>query len=214
MTDHTTAPTLPIALVIDTSASMGPVLPQLHAGVVAALDEAWGTLHALHTTRVGVITAGGEAQIAVELGPPVDPGSLPELRADGLADVAGAIDLVGSEMERVMSANLDRGRRTLRPWVLLVTDGRWERGDAATAIERLHAPPTRPVVCPVGVGDVDETTLARLATEVGFAVDTPDDLPTALRELLRAVLLQAVSDTPEVVVTPQPPTGTRQLEGV
>lgn len=213
MTDRTMLPTLPVTLVIDTSASMEPVLAQLHAAVTAALDEAWGTLHAMDTTRLGVITAGGTASVAVPLGPPVDPGSLPAFTGDGLADIAGAIDLLGSEMERVTTANLAHGRRTLRPWVLLVTDGRWERGDAASAIERLHAPPTRPVVCPVGIGDVDETTLARLATEVGFVVDTPDDLPSGLRELLGAVLAQAGSPTPDQLVTPDTPTGSRPLEG-
>ncbi len=207
------APHLPVWLVVDTSASMAPYTEALHGGVTAALDEAWGTLHALHTTRLGVLTAGEEAAVVLPLGAPVEPGTLGGFTAHGRADMAGLIGLLGVETERLTMANLERGRRTLRPWVLLLTDGRWDRADAAVAIDRLHAPPTQPTVCPLGVGAVDETTLVRVGTDLGFVIDTPDDLPGAMAELMRAILAQADSLQPDGVPSVPSLPGARPLEG-
>jgi uncharacterized protein YegL len=207
------APHLPVWVVVDTSASMTRHADALHAGVTAALDVAWGTLHAMQTTRIGVLTAGESAAVALPLAPPVEPGNLGRFRTGGRSDMSGLIELLGAETERVVRANLAVGRRTLEPWVLLLSDGRWDRSDAVVAVERLHAPPTRPTVCPLGVGDMDEITLARVGRGGGFAVNTPDDLPTAMGELMRAILAQAGSETPAQLPQITSLTGARPLEG-
>lgn len=115
------------------------------------------------------------------------------------------MDLLAEEVERLTTDNLRTGQQTLRPWVLLVTDGRWGSRATARAIERLHGPPTQPVVHPVGVGDLDETTLARVATDAGVAVDTTADIDRVLAALVRMVLLH-----PDNVHAPP---GSRSLEG-
>lgn len=200
---------LPVALLLDTSTSMADVLDDVLRGAAAALDVAWGSTLLPVRPQVGIVTTGGTARVTVPLGDPFDPADLDGLTADGPADLDGAIQLLADEVERCTTENLAAGRRTLRPWVLLVSDGRWGSRDVATALDRLHAPPTSPVVHPVGVGAVDETTLARVATDGGIAVDTPGDLDAVLGDLVRELLVLADPSAGHVTA----PAGSRPLEG-
>lgn len=201
-------PRQPLSIVLDTSASMAALRDVLVAATRRALEWAWNSTLLPVRPQIGVIATGGTARVLVAHGEPLDPVDLGDLGEEGPADIAGTVALLADEVERCTAENLRTGARTLRPWVLLVSDGRWARRDTATAIERLHAPPTRPVVHPVGIGDlgeVDETALARLATGEGIVVDTADDLDRVLPDLVRGILLH-----PERVPAP---TGSRALEG-
>ena len=198
-------PRQPVTIVLDTSGSMGELRDALVRATRSALEWAWNSSLLPVRPQIGVIATGGTATLVVEHGEPLDPVDLEDLGGVGPADIDGTVDLLASEVERVTAANLHTGHRTLRPWVLLVTDGRWSNRDTATAIERLHAPPTTPVVHPVGVGDVDETALARIATSDGVAVDTVEDLDAALPALVRSILVH-----PDRVPAP---VGSRALEG-
>lgn len=199
------SPRQPLTIVLDTSRSMAGVRDQLVTATRTALEWAWNSSLLPVRPQVGVIATGGAATLVVEHGEALDPVDLDDLGGEGPADIDGTVELLASEIERLTAANLRNGHRTLRPWVLLVTDGRWGRRDTAMAIDRLHAPPTEPVVHPVGVGDVDETALARVATSDGVAVDTPEDLDAVLPELVRSVLVH-----PDRVPAPS---GSRALEG-
>lgn len=201
----TDRPRQPLTIVLDTSASMQALRGELVDATRTALEWTWNRSMLPARPQVGVIATGGSARLVVRHGEALDPVDLDDLGGEGPADIDGTVDLLADEVERCTTENLRAGHRTLRPWVLLVSDGRWGRRDTATVIDRLHAPPTEPVVHPVGVGDVDETTLARVATGTGIAVDTPDDLESVLAELVSSVLLH-----PERV--PAPP-GSRPLEG-
>lgn len=202
----TERPRRPLTIVLDTSTSMGEVREELVTATRRALEWAWNSTLLPVRPQIGVIATGGTARVLVEHGEPLDPVDLEDLGAEGPADIEGTVALLADEVERCTTDNLRGGHRTLRPWVLLVSDGRWGRRDTATAVDRLHAPPTRPVVYPVGVGEVDETALARVARDAsGIAVDTPADLDGVLAELVRAVLLH-----PEDVAAPH---GSRSLEG-
>lgn len=201
-TEH---PRQPLSLVLDTSSSMADLREELVGATRTALEWAWNSSLLTVRPQIGVIATGGTAQLLVEHGEAFDPVDLDDLGEDGPADIDGAITLLADEVERCTVDNLRTGSRTLRPWVLLVTDGRWGRRDTVAALDRLHAPPTRPIVYPVGVGAVDETTLARVATHGGVAVNTPEDLDAVLAELVRSILLD-----PEQVSAPP---GARSLEG-
>lgn len=204
MTDQD-RPRQPLTIVLDTSRSMADLRDALVGATRSALEWAWNSSLLPVRPQIGVIATGGTATLVVEHGEPLDPVDLSDLGGEGPADIEGTVDLLASEVERITAGNLRTGHRTMRPWVLLVTDGRWGLGDTATAIERLHAPPTQPVVHPVGVGDVDETTLARVATSDGVAVDTIDDLDAVLPALVRSILVH-----PDRVTAPA---GSRSLEG-
>ena len=195
----------PLTIVLDTSASMQDLRDHLVGATQTALEWAWNSSLLPVRPQVGVIATGGSATLVVRHGEPLDPVDLEDLGGEGPADMEGTVDLLTDEVERLTASNLRAGHRTLRPWVLLVTDGRWGRRDTAAAIDRLHAPPTEPVVHPVGVGDVDETALARVATDDGVAVDTPEDLDAVLPTLVRSILVH-----PERVPAPA---GSRALEG-
>lgn len=202
----TDRPRRPVTIVLDTSSSMGDLRDDLVAATRQALEWAWNSTLLPVRPQIGVIATGGTARVLVAHGEPLDPGDLGDLGDEGPADIEGTVALLADEVERCTAENLRGGHRTLRPWVLLVSDGRWGRRDTAVAIDRMHAPPTRPVVHPVGVGEVDETALARIARDArGVAVDTPADLDVVLAELVRGVLLH-----PEDVA---PPHGSRSLEG-
>lgn len=198
-------PRQPLTIVLDTSRSMADLREPMITATRAALEWAWNSSLLPVRPQVGVIATGGAALLAVPHGDPLDPGDLEDLGEEGPADIEGTVDLLAEEVERLTTDNLRAGHRTLRPWVLLVTDGRWGRRDTATAIERLHAPPTRPVVHPVGVGDVDETTLARVASDGGVAVDTAEDLDRVMADLVHSILVH-----PDRVPAPA---GSRALEG-
>lgn len=202
---RTDRPRQPLTIVLDTSASMADLRDTLVGATRTALEWAWSSSLLPVRAQVGVIATGGTATLVVEHGEPLDPVDLGDLGGDGPADIRGMVDLLAHEVERITAANLRTGHQTLPPWVLLVTDGRWGRRDTSMAIAQLHAPPTPPAVHPVGVGKVDETALARVATAGGVAVDTPADLDAVLAELVRSILVH-----PERV--PAPP-GSRPLEG-
>lgn len=198
-------PRQPITIVLDTSASMGELRDELVAATQAALEWAWNSSLLPVRPQIGVIATGGTARIVVAHGEPLDPVDLDDLGGEGPADIGATVQLLADEVERCTTENLRAGHRTLRPWVLLVSDGRWSGPDTTTAIDALHAPPTEPVVHPVGVGELDETALARVATDDGVAVDTPADLDSVLAELVRSILLH-----PDRVPAPA---GSRPLEG-
>lgn len=198
-------PRQPLTIVLDTSDSMAALRDDLVTATRTALEWAWNSSLLPVRPQIGVIATGGTATLVVEHGEPLEPVDLDDLGGSGPADVDGTVDLLAAEVERITADNLRTGQRTLRPWVLLVTDGRWGRRDPARALNRLHGPPTQPVVHPVGVGDVDEPTLARVATSAGVAVDTTADLDGVLPALVRMVLLH-----PDNVSAPP---GSRPLEG-
>lgn len=198
-------PRQPLTIVLDTSDSLRDLRGALVTATRSALEWAWNSSLLPVRPQIGVIATGGTATLVVEHGEPLEPLDLDDLGGSGPADIDGAVDLLAAEVERCTAANLRAGLRTLRPWVLLVTDGRWGGPHTDHAIERLQAPPTRPVVHPVGVGAVDETALARLATVGGVAVDTPADLDHVLPALVRAVLVH-----PDNVTAPR---GSRPVEG-
>lgn len=201
----TDRPRQPVTIVLDTSASMGEFRDELVAATQAALEWAWNSSLLPVRPQIGVIATGGTARVVVHHGEPLDPVDLADLGGEGPADIDGTVQLLADEVERCTTENLRAGHRTLRPWVLLVSDGRWSGPQTATAIDQLHAPPTEPVVHPVGMGEVDETALARVATDGGVAVDTPADLDSVLAELVRSILLH-----PDRVPAPA---GSRPLEG-
>lgn len=198
-------PRQPLTIVLDTSRSMADLRDALVGATRSALEWAWNSSLLPVRPQIGVIATGGTATLVVEHGEPLDPVDLDDLGGEGPADIDGTVELLGSEVERITAANLRHGVRTLQPWVLLVTDGRWSGEETALAIQRLQGPPTPPIVHPVGVGDVDETALARVATTGGVAVDTVEDLDAVLPELVRSILVH-----PERV---PPPNGSRSLEG-
>lgn len=195
----------PLTIVLDTSDSLAELRDDLVAATRGALEWAWNSSLLPVRPQIGVLATGGTATVVVEHGEALEPVDLDDLGGTGPADIDGTVDLLADEVERITSENLRTGHRTLRPWVLLVTDGRWGSRDTARAIERLHGPPTQPVVHPVGVGDVDETTLARVSTASGVAVDTTADIDRVLPALVRMVLLH-----PDNVSAPP---GSRPLEG-
>lgn len=195
----------PLSIVLDTSGSMAPLREELVASTRNALEWAWNSTLLPVRPQIGVIATGGTARVVVEHGEPLDPVDLDDVGQEGPADIEGTVRLLADEVERCTTENLRTGNRTLRPWVLLVSDGRWARRGHEVAVDQLHAPPTRPVVHPVGIGDMDETALARVATDGGVAVDTPADLDRVLAELVRSVLLH-----PDRVPAPA---GSRPLEG-
>lgn len=201
----TERPRRPLSIVLDTSSSMGSLRDELVSATRSALEWAWNSTLLPVRPQIGVLATGGTAHVLVAHGEPLDPVDLDDLGDEGPADIEGTVTLLAAEVERCTAENLQGGHQTLRPWVLLVTDGRWGARDTEDALERLHAPPTQPVVHPVGVGDVDETTLARVANGGGVAVDTPADLDGVLPELVRSILLH-----PERIPAPA---GSRSLEG-
>jgi uncharacterized protein YegL len=198
-------PRQPLTIVLDTSSSMHEFRDHLVTATRSALEWAWNSSLLPVRPQIGVIATGGTARVVVAHGEPLDPVDLDDLGGSGPADIGGTVQLLAGEVERCTTENLRAGHRTLRPWVLLVSDGRWSGPDTTTAIDALHAPPTEPVVHPVGVGELDETALARVATGDGVAVDTPADLDSVLAELVRSILLH-----PDRVPAPA---GSRPLEG-
>lgn len=201
----TDRPRRPLTIVLDTSDSMAALHDDLVGATQSAIEWAWNSSLLPVRPQIGVIVTGGTAELVVEHGEALEPVDLDDLGGTGPADVDGVVTLLAAEVERLTTSNLAAGIRTLQPWVLLVTDGRWGTERAAGALGRLHGPPTSPVVHPVGVGDLDETALARIATTTGVAVDTPADLDAVLPALVRAVLLH-----PDNVSAPP---GSRPLEG-
>jgi uncharacterized protein YegL len=155
-------PRCPCVLLLDTSASMaGQRLTELQQGIQ---DELTADLLARKRVELAVLTFGGTVRMASDF-VTVDGFDPPQLHADGLTPMGGAImtalDLVRSR-KAVYRQN---GIAYYRPWVFLLTDGEpSDQWQTAARLVRESEQQKALAFFAVGVGEANLDVLKQIST--------------------------------------------------
>ncbi len=166
-------PRCPVALVLDTSASMsGQPIDQLNAGIQLFLDEVKRDDLARWSVDLAVYTAGGSVDcIQPFIGVEQIAGFVP-LDASGGTPLGQATRMALDDLEARKRAYSDTGVPYYQPWLVMISDGApgdtWE--DAAQRAKALSAQ-RKLVSLPIGVQGADLEVLSQFSSKPAVALD-------------------------------------------
>lgn len=166
-------PRCPVALVLDTSASMsGQPIDQLNAGIQLFLDEVKRDDLARWSVDLAVYTAGGSVDcIQPFIGVEQIAGFVP-LDARGGTPLGQATRMALDDLEARKKAYSDTGVPYYQPWLVLISDGApgdtWE--DAAQRAKALSAQ-RKLVSLPIGVQGADLEVLSQFSSKPAVGLD-------------------------------------------
>ena len=166
-------PRCPVALVLDTSASMsGQPIAQLNTGIQLFIDEVKRDDLARWSVDLAVYTAGGSADciqsfIGVEQIAGVSP-----LDASGGTPLGQATRMALDDLDARKKAYRDAGVPYYQPWLVLISDGApgdiWQ--DAARRASALSAQ-RKLVSLPIGVQGANLDLLSQFSSKPAVALD-------------------------------------------
>lgn len=158
-------PRCPCVLLLDTSASMaGPRLHELQQGIQQLKDELTGDLLARKRVELAVLTFGGSVRMAQDF-VTVDSFDPPQLHADGLTPMGGAITTALDLVRTRKAVYRQNGIAYYRPWVFLLTDGEpSDNWSSAARLVREAEQQKALAFFAVGVGEANLDVLKQIST--------------------------------------------------
>lgn len=147
------APRLPIALVLDTSASMdGEPIRELNEALQLFIDEIYNDEIARYSAEICIITFGGLVRLIQDF-TTVDRIELEELTAEGNTPMGSAVLLALERLEERKNTYKELGIDYYQPWLVLMTDGMPTDSitEASARVQELLAQ-RKLVVFPVAIG--------------------------------------------------------------
>lgn len=175
---------LPFYLVCDESGSMGgdPIqaindsLPGLHQEVSTNPIVA-------DKTRFSLIGFSDDAEVILNLADLSEVTSMPGLTAKNATNYGSAFRLVKSQIDKDVAMLKADGHKVYRPVVFFLSDGQptdsWE-SDYRALVDASN--PYHPHIVAFGIGDADESVIAKVATFRAFKADGTVSPAAALRE--------------------------------
>ena len=189
------AQVLPFYLVCDESGSMfgEPVkaindsLPELHA-------EIGSNPTVSDKTKFCFISFNHQAQVLLPLSDLSTVSSIPGLQADGGTDYSSAFDLLYDTITNDVAQLKANQDQVHRPAVFFLSDGQ-PGDDWKASYERLTDKnwPLHPNILAFGFGDVDASTLQKVATVRAFIADGTMGPGAALREFAKSLTQSIVN---------------------
>lgn len=167
------SPRCPVALVLDTSASMsGEPITQLNAGAQLFINEVKRDDLARWSVDLAVFTAGGRVDCLLDFTGVEQIGSIAPMGASGATPLGGATDLALKRLEARKAEYREAGVPYYQPWLVIISDGAptddWE--DAAQRARDLAAN-RKLVSLPIGVAGADLDTLSAFSCKPAVALD-------------------------------------------
>ena len=157
----------PVALVMDTSASMkGKAITELNAGLRGFFDDIRSDPLALLRVELAMICFGGGARLERDFAT-LDHGPVPELAAGGNTPLGAALHLAVDALEFRVNRYRAAGIAHSRPWLFVLTDGVPTDGIAwQLAAQRAQEADLagRLTLFPIGVAQADMDLLSELAS--------------------------------------------------
>lgn len=204
---ETSAVIRPVYLVIDTSYSLagGPI-----EALNAQLHESLLTLQAdgsvAQSTWLAVMSFDTDARLVVPLTAVADIPAVPHLPARGTTAYRPAFALLSEQIAVDMARLNKQGHEVLRPAVWFITDGSpvdsgWREVRSTLVAEDN---PYRPEIVALGVGDVQPSIIASVATRLALVADESASLVEAIRAFGAALTSSVGSDRHEGVPTAVP----------
>lgn len=156
-------PRIPIAMVLDTSASMaGAPIKELNKGVNLFIEEIRRDEYTRYSAEICIVTFGGSVEIIQDFAT-VDYVSYPVFKASGETPMGTAVLKTLELLERRKTLYKELGIDYYQPWIVLMTDGR-PTDDITKAVRKVQEliSQRRLVVFPIAIGpyaDIDSLSL-------------------------------------------------------
>lgn len=156
------SPRCPVALVLDTSSSMGgEPISELNAGANLFIDEVKRDDLARWSVDLAVFTAGGSVQCLLDFTSIEQIAGIEPMHASGSTPLGGAVGLALDRLEARKRQYRDAGVPYYQPWLVIISDGAptdsWQN---AAQRAREMASQRKLVSLPVAVQGADLQTLS------------------------------------------------------
>lgn len=167
------SPRCPVALILDTSGSMGGrPIDELNAGIQVFIEEIKRDDLARWSVDLAVYTAGGSSDCIQEFIAAEQIAGFAPLFASGNTPLGSATQMALNDLEERKKAYRDAGVPYYQPWLVLISDGSptdaWQ--GAAQHAKSLSAQ-RKLVSLPIGVEGADLSVLSQFSTKPAAALN-------------------------------------------
>jgi uncharacterized protein YegL len=163
--------TLPVYLVVDTSASLMGEIDSINAGLVNLFESLEREPAVVDIIRVALIQFSTDARVVMPLTNIGHITMIPSLEAEGTTNYTAALRLVRQLIPKDIAELRAAGLEILRPLMFFVTDGSPTDPDWQVALEDLISPEFRahPTIVAIGFGSADPNILRAIGGGNGRA---------------------------------------------
>jgi len=204
---------LPAYVLVDESASMGPYVDDLSAGLVSLCEELRATPMLAAKLRLAVLGFSDDVRVHLAVADMRVETNLPRVTVRGSTNYGAAFSDLAGRIPTDVRFLRDEGYEVHRPVVFFLSDGQptdfgWRRSLAKLADRRQM--PAAPNIIACGMGSAERKTIAEVASrpEFGFIAERGADLGKAISEFFHALTASLItsgqalnSDNPQLVVT-------------
>ncbi|MEY9931140.1 uncharacterized protein YegL [Catenulispora sp. GP43] len=204
---------LPAYVLVDESASMGPYVDDLSAGLVSLCEELRAAPMLAAKLRLAVLGFSDDVRVHLAVADMRQETSLPRVTVRGSTNYGAAFSDLAGRIPTDVRFLRDEGYKVHRPVVFFLSDGQptdfgWKR--ALGRLTDRQRMPAAPNIIACGMGSAERQTIAEVASrpEFGFIAQRGADLGKAISEFFHALTASLIassqalnSDHPQLVVT-------------
>jgi uncharacterized protein YegL len=204
---------LPAYVLVDESASMGPYVDDLSAGLVSLCEELRAAPMLAAKLRLAVLGFSDDVRVHLAVADMRVETNLPRVTVRGSTNYGAAFSDLAGRIPTDVRFLRDEGYKVHRPVVFFLSDGQptdfgWKR--ALAKLTDRQRMPAAPNIIACGMGSAERQTIAEVASrpEFGFIAQRGADLGKAISEFFHALTASLIassqalnSDNPQLVVT-------------
>jgi uncharacterized protein YegL len=204
---------LPAYVLVDESASMGPYVDDLSAGLVSLCEELRAAPMLAAKLRLAVLGFSDDVRVHLAVADMRVETNLPRVTVRGSTNYGAAFTDLAGRIPTDVRFLRDEGYKVHRPVVFFLSDGQptdfgWKR--ALAKLTDRQRMPAAPNIIACGMGSAERQTIAEVASrpEFGFIAQRGADLGKAISEFFHALTASLIassqalnSDNPQLVVT-------------
>ena len=204
---------LPAYVLVDESASMGPYVDDLSAGLVSLCEELRAAPMLAAKLRLAVLGFSDDVRVHLAVADMRVETNLPRVTVRGSTNYGAAFSDLAGRIPTDVRFLRDEGYKVHRPVVFFLSDGQptdfgWKR--ALGKLTDRQRMPAAPNIIACGMGSAERQTIAEVASrpEFGFIAQRGADLGKAISEFFHALTASLIassqalnSDNPQLVVT-------------
>jgi uncharacterized protein YegL len=204
---------LPAYVLVDESASMGPYVDDLSAGLVSLCEELRAAPMLAAKLRLAVLGFSDDVRVHLAVADMRVETNLPRVTVRGSTNYGAAFSDLAGRIPTDVRFLRDEGYKVHRPVVFFLSDGQptdfgWKR--ALAKLTDRQRMPAAPNIIACGMGSAERQTIAEVASrpEFGFIAQRGADLGKAISEFFHALTASLIassqalnSENPQLVVT-------------
>jgi len=204
---------LPAYVLVDESASMGPYVDDLSAGLVSLCEELRAAPMLAAKLRLAVLGFSDDVRVHLAVADMRVETNLPRVTVRGSTNYGAAFSDLAGRIPTDVRFLRDEGYKVNRTVVFFLSDGQpndfgWKR--ALARLTDRQRMPAAPNIIACGMGSAERQTIAEVASrpEFGFIAQRGADLGKAISEFFHALTASLIassqalnSENPQLVVT-------------